>query len=88
MAHTLGGMVTRPLAWQYPLDPRFSGRQALSGRQWLVGDSLLVAPALEPGVEAVQLALPEGAWCSAWDLADCSAGVSRQDQARSNGQAA
>lgn len=51
MAHTLGGTVARPLGWQFPADPR---ARAVT-RQWLLGDSVLVAPALEQGVDSVQV---------------------------------
>jgi 1,3-alpha-isomaltosidase len=34
--------------------------------QFLLGDDLLVAPVLEPGVTALQVFLPEGEWIESW----------------------
>lgn len=44
--------------------------------QWLLGDSVLVAPVLEGGQEAVMGAwVPPGSWYSAWDYGHVLTGV-------------
>jgi alpha-glucosidase (family GH31 glycosyl hydrolase) len=42
-----------PLVWDFPL-------------QWTLGDAILVAPVVEPGVATWPVYLPEGEWVDAW----------------------
>jgi alpha-glucosidase (family GH31 glycosyl hydrolase) len=42
--------------------------------QFLLGDDLLVAPVVEPGVEEQEVFLPDGAWIHAWDGTRCPGG--------------
>ena len=53
-----GAPVLRPLAWEFPHDPR--GRTA--DTQALCGPALLAAPVLRPGVAAQAVYLPAGRW--------------------------
>ena len=53
----------RPLALHWPRDPRIWEFPY----QYLLGDHLLVAPVTEPGVEQVDVYLPEGPWVDVWD---------------------
>ncbi len=53
-----GAPVLRPLAWEFPHDPR--GRTA--DAQALCGPALLAAPVLRPGVAAQAVYLPAGRW--------------------------
>lgn len=43
-----------PVIWEYPY-------------QYLLGDDLLVAPVVEPGMERIDVYAPEGEWASLWD---------------------
>ncbi|WP_187805648.1 alpha-glucosidase [Aquipseudomonas alcaligenes] len=58
-----GMPLLRPLWLQYPGDP--AGQQALP-RSFMLGDQLLVAPVLEPGVSELEVLLPAGAWVHLW----------------------
>ena len=53
-----GAPIIRPLWW---LDPEDKASLE-SDSQFLVGDSLLVAPILEPGARSRDIYLPEGNW--------------------------
>ncbi|KAG2442338.1 hypothetical protein HXX76_002424 [Chlamydomonas incerta] len=67
------GTVARPLAWEFPADPRVADLST----QWLLGDSLLVAPVLQPDTDWVAVLFPAGArstWCRLGDLGDCHTG--------------
>lgn len=58
VAHRTGAPYARPLWWNSP------GDRALRdcGDAFLLGDSLLVAPVLQPGVTALSVRLPRGLW--------------------------
>lgn len=43
-----------PVVWDYPY-------------QYLLGDDLLVAPVVEPGLEQMDMYVPEGDWADLWD---------------------
>ncbi|WP_156114972.1 alpha-glucosidase [Pseudomonas sp. ML96] len=58
-----GMPLMRPLWLQYPDDP--AGQQALP-RSFMLGDQLLVAPVLEPGVSELEVLLPAGNWVHLW----------------------
>ena len=58
-----GMPLMRPLWLQYPDDP--AGQQALP-RSFLLGDQLLVAPVLEPGIDELEVLLPAGNWVHVW----------------------
>ena len=54
----VGAPVIRPLWWNSPTDV-----DALSiGNQFLVGDTLMVAPVLSHGTRNIDIYLPEGEW--------------------------
>lgn len=55
--------LVRPLWLHYPDDP---ASFAVEPRSFLLGDQLLVAPVLEPGVVQVEVALPAGRWVHLW----------------------
>ncbi|WP_220814504.1 alpha-glucosidase [Pseudomonas paralcaligenes] len=58
-----GMPLMRPLWLHYPDDP--AGQQALP-RSFMLGDQLLVAPVLEPGVSELEVLLPAGDWVHLW----------------------
>jgi len=62
-ASARGWPLVRPLWLHYPDDPE----TLRLDRQLLLGSELLVSPALEPGVDAVDVYLPAGRWVSVWD---------------------
>lgn len=53
-AHTRGSTVMRALAWEFPSNPAV----ATADRQFLLGPSLLISPALEQGADSVQAVFP------------------------------
>lgn len=55
--------LVRPLWLQYPNDP--AGQQELP-TSFMLGDQMLVAPVLEPGVTQLKVALPAGNWVHLW----------------------
>ena len=63
-----GQPFVRPLFW-LEQDPtrRWQAVQRETGDCFLLGDSLLIAPVLEPGAHARELFLPSGDWYSLWD---------------------
>jgi alpha-glucosidase len=56
-AHETGVPIMRPLAMEFPSDPRCAN----TSDEWLMGDGLLAAPILDP-TENRRVYLPEGAW--------------------------
>lgn len=58
-----GRPLMRPLALHWPRDQRIWDFPY----QYLLGDHLLIAPVTEPGVEQVDVYLPEGTWVDVWD---------------------
>ncbi|KAG2433530.1 hypothetical protein HYH02_012648 [Chlamydomonas schloesseri] len=67
------GTVARPLAWEFPADPRMADLDT----QWLLGDALLVAPVLQPDTDWTEVQFPTGprsTWCRFSDLGDCHTG--------------
>jgi alpha-glucosidase len=58
-----GAPIIRPLFWNYPDIPELWS----VGDQFFLGDALLVAPILEPGVQQRSVRLPPGGWFSFWD---------------------
>jgi alpha-glucosidase (family GH31 glycosyl hydrolase) len=61
-AHRTGVPILRHLVLEYPDDPR----SATAEYQYLLGESLLVAPVIEPGALTRKLYLPHGEWVSYW----------------------
>jgi alpha-glucosidase (family GH31 glycosyl hydrolase) len=52
----------RALAFEWPDDPAVWDHQF----EYLLGDDLLVAPVVEPGVTSVAVYVPQGEWIDAW----------------------
>ena len=61
-AHRTGVPILRHLVLQYPDDPR----AATAEYQYLLGESLLVAPVIEQGAVIRKLYLPKGDWLNYW----------------------
>ncbi len=61
-AHRTGVPILRHLVLQYPDDPR----AATAEYQYLLGESLLVAPVIEQGAVTRKLYLPKGDWLNYW----------------------
>jgi alpha-glucosidase (family GH31 glycosyl hydrolase) len=61
-AHRTGVPILRHLVLEYPEDPR----AATAEYQYLLGESLLVAPVIEQGAVTRTLYLPEGDWLNYW----------------------
>lgn len=59
---TTGLPIMRPLVLHYPNDPNVRNLNS----EYLVGDSLLVAPVLEQGADKRMVYLPEGTWYDYW----------------------
>lgn len=59
---TTGLPVMRPLVMHYPNDPEVRNLNS----EFLVGESILVAPVLEQGVTKRMVYLPEGTWYDYW----------------------
>ena len=49
-AHRTGSPLARPLWWHWPADPRAHD----AGRQWLLGDAVLVSPVMVQGADEVR----------------------------------
>lgn len=60
----------RPLFFEWPDDPAVWTGET----QWLLGDDLLIAPVLEPGVAESSVYLPEGEWTDVWTAERISGG--------------
>jgi len=60
----------RALCFDWPDDERIWE----SPHQYLLGDSLLVAPVVEPGIEEWPVYLPDGAWKDVWTGEDLAGG--------------
>ena len=60
-----GCPLARPLWFGWPSERAAVGSVA-SGEQWLVGDALLVSPALRPNVSEVEAYFPPGGWFDLW----------------------
>ena len=61
-AHRTGVPILRHLVLEYPSDPR----SATAEYEYLLGESLLVAPVIEPGAVTRKLYLPAGDWVNYW----------------------
>jgi len=61
-AHRTGVPIMRPLLWHHPNDPKAVACED----QFLLGESLLVAPILRPGATARSVYLPRGLWFDFW----------------------
>jgi alpha-glucosidase len=61
-AHRTGFPIMRALCLEYPKDPKVYDIQY----EFLLGDSLLVAPVLDEGVKMWDLYLPQGEWVDFW----------------------
>jgi alpha-D-xyloside xylohydrolase len=61
-AHRTGVPIMRHTVLEYPDDPR----SYTAEYQYLLGESLLVAPVIEPGATTRQLYLPRGEWVNYW----------------------
>ncbi len=61
-AHKTGVPILRHLVLEFPDDPR----SATAEYQYLLGDSLLVAPVIEPLAVSRKLYLPHGEWVNYW----------------------
>ena len=57
-----GQPLMRPLFFDHPHDPKVWQHPI----EWTLGDAILVAPVLQPGVDSWPVYLPEGRWVSAW----------------------
>jgi alpha-glucosidase (family GH31 glycosyl hydrolase) len=60
---TSGRPLMRPLALNWPRDQRIWDFPY----QYQLGDHLLVAPVTQPGLEQLEVYLPEGNWVDVWD---------------------
>ncbi len=63
--------ILRHLVLEYPEDPR----AATAEYQYLLGESLLVAPVIEPGAVTRKLYLPKGDWLNYWTGEHLSGGT-------------
>ena len=61
-AHRTGAPIMRPLLWHHPNDPAC----VACDDQFLLGESLLIAPILRPGATARSVYLPRGLWFDFW----------------------
>ena len=61
-----GCPLARPLWFGWPSERAAVG-SAASGEQWLVGDGLLVSPAMRPNVSEVEAYFPPGSWFDFWN---------------------
>ena len=61
-AHRTGTPIMRPLLWHHANDPA----AVACDDQFLLGESLLVAPILRPGATARSVYLPRGLWFDFW----------------------
>lgn len=61
-ARRTGAPIMRPLLWHHPNDPA----AVACDDQFLLGESLLVAPILRPGATARSVYLPRGLWFDFW----------------------
>ena len=61
-AHRTGVPILRHTVLEYPADPRSTTAEY----QYLLGDSLLIAPVIEPGAVKRTLYLPHGDWVNYW----------------------
>ena len=59
---TTGRPLMRPMFFDYPQDEQVWQHPI----QWTLGDSMLVAPVLEPGRSSWPVYLPQGRWVDAW----------------------
>jgi len=58
-----GSPLVRPLFWDFPEDNKTRDLQD----EFLLGDSLLIAPALYPGMRSRRVYLPESSWYNFWN---------------------
>ncbi|MEX0650436.1 MAG: TIM-barrel domain-containing protein, partial [Actinomycetota bacterium] len=65
-----GRPLMRPLSLHWPRDPRVWRFPY----QYLLGDHLLVAPVTEPGLERIEVYLPNGSWVDVWDGTELEGG--------------
>ena len=66
-----GAPLMRPLYFDHPDDPRVWEFAV----QWMLGDSILVAPVLVPGATSSRVYLPAGDWVDAFTGAAVAAGI-------------
>ncbi len=62
LAATEGQPILRPLVYEWPEDPEVGALDS----QLMLGDALLAAPVLAPGIRERQVYLPEGWWTDFW----------------------
>ncbi len=62
-AHDTGIPIIRPLYLEFPDDPHTRP----IWQQLMIGDSLMMAPVLESGVNSIKAYFPKGLWYSFWD---------------------
>jgi alpha-glucosidase len=60
--HRTGAPIVRPLLFEYPEDETTYA----TDDEFLLGDALLVAPIIRPGIEHRHVYLPRGTWCHFW----------------------
>eukprot|EP01114_Cavostelium_apophysatum_P008155 TRINITY_DN2046_c0_g1_i1.p1 TRINITY_DN2046_c0_g1~~TRINITY_DN2046_c0_g1_i1.p1 ORF type:complete len:921 (+),score=167.08 TRINITY_DN2046_c0_g1_i1:50-2812(+) len=63
-AHTYGGMVWRPLVFEFPTDPNVANLDT----QFLVGSSIMVSPILQPNATNVTSYFPASYWYDFYTL--------------------
>jgi alpha-glucosidase (family GH31 glycosyl hydrolase) len=62
-SNSTGSPMMRALCLAYPEDEKATAYPY----QYLFGDSLLVAPIIDPGLSEIEVYLPDGNWFSFWD---------------------
>lgn len=65
-AHRTGAPLVRPLAFNFPHDPKAADRWD----EWQLGNDLLVAPVWQSGARSRTVYLPKGRWIDFWDRHD------------------
>lgn len=71
-AATKGWPVVRAPYLHFPDEPTF---RSMDSAQFMVGADFMVAPVLDPGVQAVPVTLPQGDWVNLWSGQAVAAGV-------------
>jgi alpha-glucosidase (family GH31 glycosyl hydrolase) len=72
-ASDVGTPIVRPLFLEFPDD----APSALCEHQFMLGESVLVAPVLEAGMRSRVVYMPPGEWFDGWTSERCAGGASR-----------